>query len=237
MNDTILTDEAKGFTKKKNFLPVLSGLFIGVLVLSNILAVKMVQIGPFVFDGGTLLFPFSYIFGDVLTEVYGYRDTRKVIWTGFVVLIFMAFNVWLVSILPAEGGWNLQSDFNNILLQMPRISAGSICGYFIGEYSNSTVLSKMKILTNGKHLWMRTIGSTLVGELLDSIIFVAIAFSGLYATSVLIVMAFSNYLFKTTIEVVCTPFTYLVVNFFKKHEQLDTYDYGERYNPLPQFSR
>ena len=120
---------------------------------------------------------------------------------------------------------------------MPRISAGSICGYFIGEYSNATVLSKMKVLTGGKHLWMRTIGSTLVGELLDSIIFVAIAFSGLYASSVLIVMAVSNYLFKTAIEIVCTPFTYLVVNFFKKYEQLDTYDYGERYNPLPQFNR
>ena len=116
---------------------------------------------------------------------------------------------------------------------MPRISVGSICGYFIGEYSNSTVLSKMKVLTGGKHLWMRTIGSTLIGELLDSIIFVAIAFSGMYASSVLIVMALSNYLFKTAIEVVCTPLTYVVVNFFKKHEQLDTYDYGERYNPLP----
>ena len=116
---------------------------------------------------------------------------------------------------------------------MPRISAGSICGYFVGEYSNSTVLSKMKVLTGGKHLWMRTIGSTLIGELLDSIIFVAIAFSGLYAASILMVMALSNYLFKTMIEVVFTPFTYVVVNFFKKHEQLDTYDYGERYSPLP----
>ena len=116
---------------------------------------------------------------------------------------------------------------------MPRISLGSICGYFIGEYSNSTVLSKMKVLTDGKHLWMRTIGSTLIGELLDSIIFVAISFWGLYASSVLMVMALSNYLFKTMIEVVFTPFTYVVVNFFKKHEQLDTYDYGERYSPLP----
>ena len=234
MNDSILTDEAKGFTKKKNFLPVLSGLFIGVLVLSNILAVKMVQIGPFVFDGGTLLFPFSYIFGDVLTEVYGYRDSRKVIWTGFAALVFMTCNIWLVSILPAEGSWNLQNDFNNILLQMPRISAGSICGYFIGEYSNSVVLSKMKVMSGGKHLWMRTIGSTLVGELLDSVVFVVIAFSGLYASSVLVVMAFSNYLFKTMIEVVCTPFTYLIVNFFKKHEQIDTFDYGVHYTPLPQ---
>jgi len=236
MDDSIFEDEAEGFMKKKNFLPVLSGLFIGVLVLSNILAVKMVQLGPFVFDGGTLLFPFSYIFGDVLTEVYGYRDTRKVIWTGFVVLIFMVCNIWLIGILPAEGSWTLQSDFNNILLQMPRISAGSVCGYFIGSYSNSAVLSKMKVLTGGKHLWMRTIGSTLVGELLDSAVFVVIAFSGLYASSVLTVMVFSNYLFKTMIEVVCTPLTYLVVNFFKKYEQLDTFDYDVRYNPLPQFT-
>lgn len=235
MSDSIVKDEAKDFMKKKNFLPVLSGLFVGVLVLSNILAVKMVKIGPFVFDGGTLLFPFSYIFGDVLTEVYGYRDARKVIWTGFVVLLFMVCNIWLIGILPAEGSWNLQGAFNDILLQMPRISAGSICGYFIGSYSNSAVLSKMKIMTGGKYLWMRTIGSTLVGELLDSAVFVAIAFSFMYDASILIVMVFSNYLFKTAIEVICTPFTYLVVGFFKKHEHIDTYDYGVRYNPLPQF--
>jgi len=237
MNEFIVGDEAKDVMEKKHFLPVISGFFIGVLVLSNILAVKMVKIGPFVFDGGTLLFPFSYIFGDVLTEVYGYRDMRKVIWTGFVVLIFMVCNIRLISILPAEGSWTLQNDFNNILLQMPRISVGSICGYFIGSYSNSVVLSKMKVLTGGKYLWIRTIGSTLVGELLDSIVFVAIAFSGLYAPSVLIVMTFSNYLFKTVIEVVCTPFTYMVVNFFKKHEHTDTFDYDVRYNPLPQYKR
>jgi len=235
MNESMIENEASGLTKKKNFLPVLSGLFIGVLVLSNILAVKMIQIGPFVFDGGTLLFPFSYIFGDVLTEVYGYRDTRKIIWTGFIVLIFMACNIWIISVLPAEGSWNLQNDFNNILLQMPRISAGSVCGYLVGAYSNSAILSKMKLLTKGRYLWMRTIGSTVVGELVDSAIFVAIAFSGLYDSSVLIVMVFSNYLFKTMIEVVCTPFTYAVVGFFKRYEHIDTFDYDVRYNPLPQF--
>ena len=235
MNESMIENEASGLTKKKNFLPVLSGLFIGVLVLSNILAVKMIQIGPFVFDGGTLLFPFSYIFGDVLTEVYGYRDTRKIIWTGFIVLIFMACNIWIISVLPAEGSWNLQNDFNNILLQMPRISVGSICGYLVGAYSNSAILSKMKLLTKGRYRWMRTIGSTVVGELVDSAIFVAIAFSGLYDSSVLIVMVFSNYLFKTMIEVVCTPFTYAVVGFFKRYEHIDTFDYDVRYNPLPQF--
>lgn len=220
-------------TLKKNFLPVITGLFVGVLILSNILASKMVQLGPFVFDGGTLLFPLSYIFGDVLTEVYGYKDSRKVIWTGLLMLIVMAVNIWIIGALPHEASWNLQNDFNNILMMMPRIVLASIIAYFAGEYSNSVVLSKMKVVTGGKHLWMRTIGSTLVGELLDSVLFVAIAFAGLYPTSVLIVMAFSNYLFKTTIEVAFTPITYAVVGFVKKHEKIDAYDYGERYNPLP----
>lgn len=235
--NTIFEDEVKDFIKKKNFLPVISGLFIGVLLLSNILAAKMIQIGPFVFDGGTLLFPFSYIFGDVLAEVYGYKDTRKIIWTGFIMLIFMAVHIWIISVLPAEGSWDLQSDYNNILLQMPRISAGSICGYFTGSYSNAAILSKMKVLTQGKYLWMRTIGSTIVGELLDSVIFVLIAFAGAYPARVLIIMAFSNYLFKTTIEIVFTPITYMVIAFFKKYEQIDIFDYGVTYSPLPEFSK
>ncbi|EFW36466.1 queuosine precursor transporter [Treponema phagedenis] len=219
--------------KKKNFLPVISGLFVGILLLSNILASKMVQLGPFVFDGGTLLFPFSYIFGDVLAEVYGYKDSRKVIWTGFIMLVFMSANIWLVSVLPAEQEWTFQKDFKNILLQMPRIMLGSAFGYFIGEYSNSVVLSKMKVATRGRHLWARTIGSTLVGELLDSVIFVTIAFAGVYSFTVLAIMAFSNYIFKTAIEVVFTPITYKVIDFVKKHEDLDVYDYDVSYSPFP----
>ena len=214
-------------------LPIISIIFVGVLILSNILATKMVQLGPFVFDGGTLLFPISYIFGDVLTEVYGYKQSRKVIWTGFAMLILATLNIWIIGALPAEESWTLQSDFNNILLQMPRIAIASILGYFSGEYSNSVVLSKLKVHTKGKHLWMRTIGSTLVGELLDSVIFVAVAFAGIYDTSVLIVMAFSNYLFKTCIEAVFTPITYAVIAFTKKQEQIDVFDIGETYNPLP----
>ena len=188
--------------KKTNFLPVISGLFVGILVLSNILAAKMVQLGPFVFDGGTLLFPFSYIFGDVLAEVYGYKASRKVIWTGFFMLLIMSLNIWLISVLPAEAEWIFQKDFDNILLQMPRICAGSLFGYFIGEYSNSVVLSKLKVITKGKYLWLRTISSTLVGEFLDSSVFVAVSFLGLYSIDILIIMAFSNYLFKTFIEVI-----------------------------------
>lgn len=215
------------------FLPVITGLFVGVLILSNILASKMVALGPFVFDGGTLLFPLSYIFGDVLTEVYGYKASRKVIWTGLGMLVLMSLNIALIGALPADPSWTLQKDFNNILMQMPRIVLASIIGYFAGEYSNSVVLSRMKVLTAGKMLWTRTIGSTIVGELFDSFLFVAIAFAGLYPAKVLIVMALSNYLFKTVIEAVFTPLTYLVIGFIKRKEQTDVYDYVERYNPLP----
>lgn len=218
---------------KKDFLPVLTGLFVGVLVLSNILASKMVQIGPFVFDGGTLLFPLSYIFGDVLTEVYGYKDSRKVIWTGLAMLALMSVNVALIGALPAEANWNLQDAYDSILMMMPRISLASAIAYFAGEWSNSVVLSRLKVKTNGKRLWMRTIGSTLVGEFVDSGLFVAIAFIGLYPAEVLVVMALSNYLFKTCIEVCFTPITYTVVGFVKKRENLDTYDVDVSYNPLP----
>ncbi len=218
---------------KKNFLPVITGLFVGVLILSNILASKMVQIGPAVFDGGTLLFPLSYIFGDVLTEVYGYKESRKVIWTGLAMLVFMTVNIWIIGHLPSEGSWTLQKDFNNILMQMPRIVLASIIAYFAGEYSNSVILSKMKVAAKGKRLWMRTIGSTVIGEFLDSTLFVAIAFLGIYPLEVLVTIAISNYLFKTLIEVVFTPLTYAIIGYIKKSEHIDVYDFGEHYNPLP----
>jgi uncharacterized integral membrane protein (TIGR00697 family) len=217
----------------KKLFAVITGMFVGVLILSNILAVKMVQIGSFIFDGGTLLFPLSYIFGDVLTEVYGYKASRKVIWTGFVMLIVMSLNIYVIGMLPAEPSWVFQNDFNNILAQVPRIVLASMVGYFIGEYVNSVLLSKMKVLTKGKWLWTRTIGSTLIGQLLDSAIFVFIAFAGLYDLNILIIMAASNYLFKTVIEILFTPITYKAVSFVKRVEKLAVYDYDEHYNPLP----
>ena len=215
------------------YLPVLAGIFTGILVLSNILASKIVQIGPFVFDGGTLLFPLSYIFGDVLTEVYGYRQSRKVIWTGFAMLFVMTINIWIVGALPSEPSWTLQEAYNSLLLLMPRIALASIIGYFAGEYSNSVVLSKLKVRMQGRYLWVRTISSTLVGEALDSFLFVFIAFAGLYDIGILIVMALSNYVFKTAIEICFTPLTYLATNGIKKAEGIDTYDYDVKYNPLP----
>jgi len=214
-------------------LPVLSGLFVGVLVLSNILAVKMVRLGPFVFDGGTLLFPLSYIFGDILTEVYGYKASRKVIWTGLAALAIMSLNVWLIGILPADPDWGLQDAYASILTQVPRIALASALGYFAGEYVNSVLLSRMKVLTKGKMLWTRTIGSTLAGELADTLIFVLVAFAGAYKADDIVAMILSNYLFKCSIEIAFTPLTYKVVGFVKKSEGIDAFDYGERYNPLP----
>ncbi len=215
------------------FLPVLTGLFVGVLILSNVLASKMVRLGPFVFDGGTLLFPLSYIFGDLLAEVYGYRESRKVIWTGFFTLLLMSLNIWLVGSLPADESWPFQRDFENVLMQLPRIALASVVAYFIGEWSNSVVLSKMKVAMNGRRLWMRTIGSTIVGQALDSALFVTIAFAGLYPAGVLALMFASNYLFKTVIEAAFTPLTYFAVGYAKKAEGRDTFDRDVDYNPLP----
>jgi uncharacterized integral membrane protein (TIGR00697 family) len=214
-------------------LPVLSGLFVGVLIVSNILAVKMVRLGPFVSDGGTLLFPLSYIFGDILTEVYGYRASRKVIWTGLASLVLMSLNIWIIGILPADRSWNLQDAYNSILAPMPRIALASVLGYFAGEWSNSALLSRMKVLTKGRWLWTRTLGSTLVGEMADTLIFVLVAFAGTYASGDIIAMILSNYLFKCTIEALFTPLTYKIVAFFKRREGVDVFDEGVRYNPLP----
>ncbi len=218
---------------RSRILPVLSGLFVAVLVLSNILAVKMVRLGPFLFDGGTLLFPLSYVFGDILTEVYGYRASRKVIWTGLGSLVLMSLSIWLIGVLPADGSWGMQGAYDSILSPMPRIALASVLGYFAGEWSNSALLSRMKVLTKGRWLWTRTIGSTLVGQASDTLIFVLVAFGGVYSASDIVAMVLSNYLFKCAIEIVFTPVTYRAVGFVKRSEGTDVYDEGVRYNPLP----
>lgn len=219
-------------TQEKKLLPYITGFFICTLIISNILATKMIAIGPFVFDGGTLLFPFSYIVSDILSEVYGFKQTWKITLFGFLILIFVNMNIFLISVLPPEHTWTLQNEFNAILLQIPRITVGSMCGYLVGNYSNALFLSVVKVKLAGKFLFIRTIGSTLVGELLDSLLFVFIAFFGLYDLSVLLLMAFSNYAFKTVIEIIFTPLTYKVITWVKHKEQLDTYDYQESYNPF-----
>ncbi len=144
--------------------------FVTVLLISNTVAVKMTQLGPFIFDGGTLIFPISYIFGDILTEVYGYRASRRIIWAGFGALALMSLSYFLVGILPSPAFWQNQGAYNAILGAVPRIVLGSMVAYFAGEFCNSYVMSRMKIWSQGKRLWMRTVGSTVVGEGVDTAI-------------------------------------------------------------------
>jgi uncharacterized integral membrane protein (TIGR00697 family) len=220
------------------FLTPIGGLFVAVLVVSNIASVKLVRFGPLSFDGGTILFPLSYIFGDILTEVYGYARSRMVIWTGFVAATIAAVVLAAVDALPAAAGWELpglpdpSASFHALLGQVPRIVLGSLLAYWAGEFSNSYVLAKMKLITRGRWLWTRTIGSTLVGEGVDTTAFILIAFLGLYQPRVLGILILSNYLFKVSVEVVFTPLTYLIVASLKRAENEDYYDWRTRFNPF-----
>jgi len=218
--------------KNFKYLGSISVFFVSVLLISNIASTKIVDLKWFVFDGGTLLFPLSYIFGDILTEVYGYKRTKRVIWLGFFMALLMSLVFIIVGKLPSAPGWNNQGAYDLILGLAPRIVIASLIAYACGEFSNSFVMAKMKILTKGKMLWVRTIGSTLVGEFIDSILFIVIAFWGILPNSLLITLIISNYIFKTAIEIIFTPVTYKVVGFLKKKENEDYYDNDTNFNPL-----
>jgi uncharacterized integral membrane protein (TIGR00697 family) len=206
--------------------------FVAVLLISNVASTKILVLGPFTFDGGTILFPLSYIFGDVLTEVYGFRRARRVIWIGFAATALMALVLAAVERLPAAADWPHQEAFRSILGQAPRIVLASLLAYFAGEFSNSVILSRMKVRTQGRWLFARTIGSTLVGEGLDTLIFVVVAFAGALPIGLLWSIIASNYIFKVGFEVAATPLTYLVVNRLKSAEGLDAYDTVISYNPF-----
>jgi uncharacterized integral membrane protein (TIGR00697 family) len=214
------------------YIDLVTAAFVAVLIISNIASTKILLFGPFTFDGGTVLFPLAYIFGDVLTEVYGYGRSRRVIWTGFFWLFVAAAVFGLVDLLPPAPGYTLQASYHAILGQTPRIVAASLVGYFSGEFTNSFVLAKMKILTRGRWLWMRTIGSTLVGEAVDTALFLGVAFLGALPSNLLLTVFISNYVFKVGVEVCFTPVTYWVTNFLKKYEREDYYDFGTDFNPF-----
>jgi hypothetical protein len=213
-------------------------LFVAVLLVSNVASsAKIVTFGPWflTFDGGTLLFPLSYIFGDILTEVYGYRRSRRVIWTGFFCTALMSLMLWIVGRIPAEAEWSArvgQGAYDAVLGGTPRVVVASLIAYFSGEFSNSYVLAKLKIITRGRWLWTRTISSTLVGEGIDTFLFVTIAFAGTASWGVVFSIFVSNYLFKTALEVAMTPVTYRIVRFLKRTEREDYYDYDTDFNPF-----
>ena len=218
--------------KNYKFLGTISVFFVSVLLISNVASTKIVDFGWFTFDGGTLLFPLSYIFGDILTEVYGYKKARGVIWLGFFSALMMSVVFIIVGKLPGAPDWGNQTAYDAILGLTPRIVLASLIAYACGSFSNSLILAKMKLWTNGKKLWMRTIGSTVVGELVDSTLFIMIAFLGVLPFSLLITLIISNYIFKTLVEVAFTPLTYKVVNFLKRKENEDYYDKDTNFSPF-----
>ncbi len=222
-------DETRGYSAL--FLLVVA-VFITCLITANVIAVKLVDIFGFVMPAGTIIFPLSYIFGDVLTEVYGYRQARRAIWLGFFCNLIFVAAVWIAQEIPPASFWNGQAAYEKILGYTPRLLAASFVAYLVGEFANSFVLAKMKIATRGRWLWTRTIGSTLVGEGLDSMVFITFAFFGTLPEAMLLTTVLTQWVAKSGYEVIATPLTYLVVNFLKRRERLDTFDYQTRFNPL-----
>lgn len=211
---------------------LVTSIFITCLITSNIIAVKLVNIFGLILPAAILIFPISYIFGDVLTEVYGYRQARQVIWLGFFCNLIAVVAIWLGQILPAASFWDGQVAYERILGTTPRLLGASFLAYLVGEFANSFVLAKMKIATNGRWLWARTIGSTLVGQGLDSLVFMTRAFIGTIPLTVLAGAIVAQWLSKSVYEAIITPLTYVLVNFLKKREGLDVFDTDTRFNPL-----
>ncbi len=211
-------------------LVIITAILITCLITANIIAVKVISLGPVILPAAIFVFPLSYIFGDILTEVYGYRQARRVIWLGFLCnLIFVIF-AWVGQVLPPYSEWAEQAAYAGILGRSPRILAASFSGYLLGEFANSFILAKMKIMTKGRWLWSRTIGSTIVGQGLDTLVFIVLAFIG--KPEFAPIMILHHWLAKIAIEAIATPFTYAAVNFLKKKETTDTYDYQTNFNPF-----
>jgi uncharacterized integral membrane protein (TIGR00697 family) len=215
------------------YYDLVMALFVTILLCSNVIgAAKVCTVWGFTFGAGVLFFPISYIFNDVLTEVYGYARARKVVWAGFGAIVFASFMSWVVVALPPAEGWNDQHAYEAVFGQTPRIVFASLMAFFVGEFANSYVLAKMKIKTSGRHLWARTIGSTIVGEGVDSLVFYPVAFYGVWQNKLVLTVMVSNYIVKVLWEAVVTPVTYQVVGFLKRAEQEDYYDVDTDFTPF-----
>jgi uncharacterized integral membrane protein (TIGR00697 family) len=221
--------------------PALTGVFVTCLIIANIIAIKPVALGPLFLPAGIVIFPVSYILGDILTEVYGYRRARQVIWIGFACNVLAVAAIYLSMLLPPAPFWRIanfsspemsQEAYTAIFGFTPRLLMASFIAYLAGEFLNAFVLAKIKIAMQGRHLWVRTILSTLLGQMADSSIFISMAFWGIVPSTVLVHMAVTQWLIKSLYEAVLTPLTYLAVNYLKKVEQEDFYDYETNFNPF-----
>lgn len=215
------------------YLDLITGLFATLLIVSNFASTRIIELGwGLNFDAGTLMFPFTYIFNDLLTEVYGYGRGRRVIWIGFLALVISAASLGLVGLFPPAEGWDQAPAWDAVMGLVPRIVGASLVAYFVGEFVNSYVLAKLKVKTDGRHLWFRLIGSTAVGQVFDTLIFAAIAFAGVLDWSLWLTLVWSNYLFKVGVEVILLPVTILAVRRIKRAEDSDVYDRETRFSPF-----
>lgn len=207
--------------------------FVTVLLLSNLIgAAKLSELWGFTFGAGILFFPLGYVIGDVLTEVYGYARARRCVWAGFGAMLFMALMSWVVVSLPPAAGWEGQAAYEAVFGNTWRIVAASLVAFAAGEFANSFVMAKMKILTKGRHLWSRTIGSTVVGQGVDSIIFYPLAFLGIWSTTQVLTVMVTNWAMKVAWEAVLSPATYAVVGSLKRREGVDVFDEGTNFTPF-----
>ena len=234
----ILSESASAVTGRQfRYYDFVMAAFVAILLLSNIIgaakpAALTLNGEQWIFGAGILFFPLGYVIGDILTEVYGYARARRVIWAGFAALLFMAFMSWVVVALPPAPGWPGQAAYESVFGQVWRIVFASITAFWVGEFINSYVMARMKIWTGGKHLWSRTIGSTVAGQGIDSIIFYPLAFGGIWSNEQVISVMITNWLLKVGWEVVLTPVTYGVVGWLKRKEGVDIFDEGTNFSPF-----
>lgn len=218
------------FQKKQlHIYEMLAGLFVMTLIVSNIASIKVVEIGPLVFDAGTILFPLSYIVGDIVTEVYGYRKMRSLLYVGVVSLILTMTTFWVVQILPASPDWPNQVAYESILGVVWRIVLASVTALFLGEIMNAYVMARMKVRSKGKNLWVRMISSSVVGSAIDTVVFSTVAFLGTMPFDALAQLMITVFLIKITTEVIVSPLTIKIINIVKRREKIDTYEQPATY--------
>ncbi len=225
-------EKINGNARYSLWFVVVVAVFITSLISANITSVKLIGVLGLILPAGVIIFPVSYITGDVLTEVYGYSQARKVIWLGFFCNLLAVVVIWLGQIIPPVSFWNGQTAYERILGYAPRLLTASFLAYLVGEFFNAYVMAKMKIATKGRWLWTRTIASTLVGQGVDSFVFIILAFAGTIPTRALVLAIITQWLVKSAYEAAATPVTYKVVGFLKRHEGLDVYDHDTHFNPL-----
>jgi queuosine precursor transporter len=214
------------------YLDILINLFVVALIVSNLVAGKIVAFGDLRVSGAQILFPLTYIFGDIFTEVYGYSASRRAIWTGFIASTVLAVMGLIVVALPPAPEWHDQVAFEKVFYTVPRVIAGSLLAYWCGEFANAFVMAKLKLFTRGRHLWVRTIGSTAVGQLVDTVIVMIFVFAGKVDVATILNLIGSGYLVKVVYEVAATPLTYLVVNGLKRLEGVEIFDESTDFNPF-----